>query len=100
MDNADETKVIFRVWKGKDRNVIALFPCVPADNEGRLCQSYEHVGQHGAADYNGVMRRSRLATPEESKELAEELKGRGYRLNAAKRKTQEDDLERWLIRKR
>jgi hypothetical protein len=32
--------------------VIALFPEIPADIEGRYCLSYEHFGKRGAADFH------------------------------------------------
>ena len=53
-----KTIVVFRRWKGKPHTLIALFPEIAADRAGTLCSSYEHVGQHGAADYRGVLRRS------------------------------------------
>ena len=52
---------IFRRWKDSG-DVIALFPAIPADIDGRYCLSYEHVGQHGAADFHGVVRRTLPAT--------------------------------------
>ena len=43
-----KTKVIFR--KLKDGDIIALFPELPGDmNPYHTCESYMHVGQHGAA---------------------------------------------------
>ena len=53
--------VVIRVWKGDDSDVFALFPVLPADNAGNLCTSYQHVGQHGAADYGHCIRNSRPA---------------------------------------
>jgi len=79
--------VVFRKWKdGFD--VIALFPELPADLYGQYCDSYEHVGQHGGACYHGVVMNSRLATPEESADLAEELTRIGYQLRPIKRASQ------------
>lgn len=67
-------RVVFRRWK--DGGVIALFPHMP---EGRgLVNSYEHVGQHGAADYHGVVRETRPAKPAEYASLLRELKRVGY----------------------
>ncbi len=44
-----ETKVIFRKWpKSQGGGVIALFPQLPASYSGHMCESYEHIGQHGA----------------------------------------------------
>ena len=68
------TVVIFRKWKPSHGGcVIALFPEEPSDHEGRFCESYEHVGQHGGADYHGVVRRTLPATETESRDLLEEL---------------------------
>jgi hypothetical protein len=48
--------------------------------------SYEHVGQHGGANYAGVMCRTRPAKPSEYKDLQEELEERGYNLRIVKRR--------------
>jgi len=67
-------RVVFRRWKEGD--VIALFPDQP---EGRgLVNSYQHVGQHGAADYRGVVRDTKPAKPVEYRALLRELKSIGY----------------------
>lgn len=67
------TRVVFRKWYRKvdGNSVIALFP----DNKHNawMIQSYEHEGQHGAADYTGVMRRTKPATQEEYAALKREL---------------------------
>ena len=42
------TKVIFRKFKDNG-DVIAFFPELPGTNNPYDCQSYMHVGQHGAA---------------------------------------------------
>jgi hypothetical protein len=76
--------VVFRVWKAKPRTVLALFPSIDAGN-GR-CQSYEHIGQHCAADYQGCIATSRPAQPVEYKELYEELTRIGYELRVNKRR--------------
>lgn len=72
-------KVVFRKWRDTG-DVIALFPELPSDIYGRFCESYEHVGQHGGADYHGVVRQTFPATPEESAALSVELNRIGYRL--------------------
>jgi hypothetical protein len=70
-------RVIFRRWKAGDGGgVIALFPDQP-EGRGRV-NSYEHVGQHGAADYPGLLRRTKPAKPAEYKDLLRELKHIGY----------------------
>ena len=48
--------VVFRRWQNGD--VIALFPELPADLYGEYCDAYEHVGQHGGADYFGVIQKT------------------------------------------
>lgn len=86
-----KTVVVFRVWNEswkKNKSVIALFPNVDwtLTLTRGLCASYEHVGQHGAADYDVVIRRTRAATPEEYKDLKEELESIGYDLDVRKRR--------------
>ena len=84
MPEAEEpTVVVFRVWKGKEGGVIALFPEIPAScGNPHHCSSFEHVGQHGAADYHGVVLRTRKAVPQEYRGLKAELEAEpyGYRL--------------------
>ena len=69
-------KTIFRVYP--DGEVIALFPQISVNIGGRHCQSYLHVGQHGGADPFIVVSQTRLATPDEYKELFLELEKIGY----------------------
>jgi len=75
------TDVVFRVWDDA-RNligdgVIALFPNDKWDEYG-LISSYEHVGQHGGAHYEGVISKSRPATEEEYASLKRELETPPY----------------------
>ena len=49
--------VVFRRWRDTN-DVIALFPALPADLYGEYCDAYEHVGQHGGADYYGVVQQT------------------------------------------
>jgi len=82
----EKTKVIFRHWRG---NVIAIFPEDPGNNDPYTCSSYEHVGQHGACDPQGIIGDSKLATPEEYKDLKNELENQvGYNLQIIKKHTQ------------
>lgn len=86
--NADPVIVIFRRWgKMNGGGVIALFPTIAADDRGWLCQSYEHVGQHGGANYYNVIDGTKPASLDEKdvKYLKEELEGRGYNLIVRKR---------------
>lgn len=79
-----KTVVVFRKFKdGGD--ILALFPNEVADDLDH-CQSYQHVGQHGAADYTGLMRTGTVAaTAEEYAPLKLELEGLGYLLDVKKR---------------
>lgn len=77
--------VVFRKWMKPNQGVIALFPDIPADIYGRYCDSYEHVGQHGAADYHGIIRQSAPAGGKELAELRKELNRIGYRLKPMQR---------------
>jgi len=75
------TSVVFRRWPNGD--VLALFPEI---DEGRgLCSSYEHVGQHGGADYLWCVRSTSLATPSDYAPLKSELESIGYRLRVVRR---------------
>jgi hypothetical protein len=75
----EKTLVIFRKFKD-DGSIIALFPEEIADHKGN-CMSYMHVGQHSAADYNGLMTITVPANPVEHRALRQELENIGYRLN-------------------
>ena len=75
--------VVFRRWQNGD--VIALFPELPSDLYGDYCDAYEHVGQHGGADYFGVIQKTTPCSSEQSADLATELRRIGYRLRPIKR---------------
>lgn len=72
------TKVLFRVYPEGD--IIALFPDIPGTN-GTDCESYQRVGQHGTAHFNGVCQETRKAHEQEYKRLYDELVGQGYILD-------------------
>jgi hypothetical protein len=80
----DTDVVVFRRWKDSG-DIIALFPEIPADIFGRYCEAYEHVGQHGGADYWGVIEQTTPVEPHEAEDLAEELERIGYNLRPIKR---------------
>lgn len=80
----EKTIVVFRKWKDTG-GVIALFPTIPSDLHGWYCESYEHVGQHGSADFHGVMQATTPARRKESLSLRRELRHIGYRLAPVKR---------------
>ena len=84
-DEEPTTVVVFRTFKdGGD--VIALFPTLVNYPDG-ACESYQHVGQHGAADYAHCVKITRVATPEEYAPLKAELESIGYRLEVRARFT-------------
>ena len=77
------TKVLFRKWLNGE--VIALMPYVPADVNGIYSDSYEHVGQHGAADAEGLIGRTVPAIPSEFAALKRELESIGYAIEVIQR---------------
>lgn len=82
--------VIFRVWKSGmcKGDVIALWPAVDAGHaRGQYCQSYAHIGQHGAADYRHVLANTRPAKGNEHHCLLAELRQRGYNPRVIRRAT-------------
>lgn len=85
--NKEETLVIFRRWRDTG-DIIALFPELPSDHEGRFCEAYEHVGQHGGADYQGVIAATKPVESEAAADLATELARIGYKLRPIKRASQ------------
>lgn len=83
-----KTAVVFRKWGAKDGGgIIALFPEIPAGTHGFYVMSFEHVGHHGAADYNSVISRTVPATEEEYGDLKRQLEGLGYNLIVSTRQT-------------
>ncbi len=81
----DICPVIFRKWK--TGGVIALFPATAYNTDPTLCMSYEHVGQHGAADDRGIIAMTIPASPEEYGDLKAELESIGYNLKIYQRET-------------
>ena len=76
------TRVIYR--KFKNGEIIALFPQIKETNYCVL--SYMHVGQHGSADFDQVVRITKLALADEYKELHNELTNQvGYTLDVRTR---------------
>lgn len=72
------TIVIFRTWRAKPHDTIALFPAAIWNDPRGLCASYQHVGQHAAADYRHVIARTRPAAWSEWQPLYGELRQVGY----------------------
>ena len=82
-----ETLVIFRRWRDSS-SIIALFPEIPTDINGWFCEAYERVGQHGGADYQGVIAATKPVEPEDAADLAKELALIGYKLRPIRRASQ------------
>ena len=75
----EQTPVVFRIYPQGD--VLALFPTfnhsAQAANYGK-CVCYQHLGQHGEADYPGCIDSTKPATPDQYADLKRELEGLGY----------------------
>ena len=78
-----KTKTIFR--KFPEGDIIALFPEIPGTNQYWTCQSYQHIGQHGACDTIHITMITKPTTKEESAGLFNELKRIGYDMKVIKR---------------
>lgn len=72
---SEKTIVVFRKWPNGD--ILALMPADTADHRGNVT-CYEHVGQHGAADYPSCIARTKPATPAEYASLKRELESAPY----------------------
>lgn len=70
-------KPIRRLYNGGD-NIVAIFPEEPGTYEPWTCMVYEHIGQHGQADYRTMIELTTAAKPEEYANLLAELKSIGY----------------------
>jgi len=77
LKDSEITPVVFRVWPDTG-DVLALFPFI--DEGNGLCSSYEHLGQHGAADYTACILKTRQAAEHEYLRLHQELTEMGYAL--------------------
>lgn len=83
------TTVIFR--KYPDGNIIALFPYEVETST--YISSYMHVGQHGAADYEGVMADTVPASEMEYEDLYNELTEIGYDLEVKSKRNYDKYLK-------
>jgi hypothetical protein len=77
------TEVVFRKYKNGE--IIALMPHEVCDQKGSVT-SYMHVGQHGGANYDGVLANTKLAPPTEALPLYTELESIGYNLLVIKKR--------------
>lgn len=89
------TRVIFRKWpKKQGGDVIALFPGLAGTvGDPFTCESYQTIGQHGAASVD-LVNDTRKATPAEYADLQKELERVGYTLEIAHRFTRADQRAR------
>lgn len=76
----ETTIVVFRKFRNDE--VIALFPH-PA---GGACISYQHIGQHGEANYATCIAITEPTVPHEYAELKAELENIGYVLEVRQRR--------------
>lgn len=83
------TRVLFRTWKPSvlfvNGEVEALLVDEPGTSDPYTCAAYARIGQHGSADPQHVMEKTRPATPSEYADLERELEGIGYSLKIVKR---------------
>ena len=88
------TDIIFRVDTTPDfkGTVFALFPHEVTDQSGSVT-SYQHVGQHSAADFIHCIGFSRPATPAEYKDLLAEMEGLGYKIKVIEKINQKKYME-------
>lgn len=75
--------------RGNGSGVLALFPFIEA-TRGGSCLSYEHVGQHGAANYTGCIAATVVAKPSEYAPLKRELETIGYVLEVRTRRPRKE----------
>jgi hypothetical protein len=88
--------VIFRKFKDEG-DILALFPY--EKHNGYLIMSYQHIGQHGGADYNHCMKETIAAKPEEYASLQKELESLGYDLIIRKKRVQKPKVFRFYTDK-
>ena len=82
--DTEQTPVIFRMYRTNPKTCLALFPY--EDGGPGCCMSYEHIGQHGEANYLSVMGITVPATPAEYADLKAELETIGYNLKVINRR--------------
>lgn len=91
MTNKDkkQTEMLFRKDAG---GIFAVMPYEIAKYDGSVT-TYQHVGQHSAAEYFTCIAKSKPATPAEYSDLKQELEGLGYNIKVIKRINYERYLE-------
>ena len=89
------TPVIFRKEIKFSDEIIAFFPSLPGDHTPFTCSCYAHIGQHGAAHKDYYTQNTSPATPDEYKDLQDELESIGYDLKIFTRWQSWMDKRRW-----
>lgn len=89
-----KTAVIFRRYKPSKQitmgdNILALFPY---DTNRYKVACYEHIGQHGEADYLQCIDITTPAKPDDYENLKKELESIGYNLKVIKRRSNKTSL--------
>jgi hypothetical protein len=74
--DTEKTVVLFRKWPSG--TVLALFPGEVGDCDEESCSSYQHVGQHGSANFKLCIQTTKPAKPEEYESLRLELESPPY----------------------
>ena len=72
--NPKTIEVMFRKYRDRSAEILAVFPYEAHDLSGRFVTCYAHVGQHGSAQMAHVHSATRPAKPAEYAELYQELK--------------------------
>ena len=67
--------IMFRKYRDKSAEILAVFPHEPHDRNGYFVTCYAHVGQHGGATMAHVHSATRPAKPDEYADLYRELQG-------------------------
>ena len=94
MSDVEPIPTIFRAWtEGDERQFVALFPTVPADEAGYV-ECYVWLAPFGedgfgSGDFDEWMQCGRLAEPEEYARLMATLEGLGWRCRPVTQRTAE-----------
>ncbi len=89
-----KTDVVFRKYRVSGE-IIALMPHDVVDFGGNV-NSYMQVGQHGGADYIGVIAKTIPAKDTECADLKKEMEELGYDINPIKRINQEKYISSFM----
>lgn len=83
----EKVKVVVLFRKYPEGDILAIFPEIPGDYTGYECMVYQHLGQHGSGDCQGMMQATKPAKPSEYKALKRELESIGYIVEVRERIT-------------